>query len=61
MAIETLARRYSAALFAVAQDSNAVENVVSEVDAVVAAHGGSVEVSSVPGRTAFTVRLPVHS
>ena len=36
MAIETLARRYSAALFAVAKDANAVENVVSEVDAVVA-------------------------
>jgi two-component system OmpR family sensor kinase len=34
---------------------------LSIVDAVVAAHGGSVEVSSVPGRTAFTVRLPVHS
>jgi F-type H+-transporting ATPase subunit delta len=37
VAIETLARRYSAALFAVAQDANAVETVVSEVDAVVAA------------------------
>jgi two-component system OmpR family sensor kinase len=28
------------------------------VDAVVAAHGGSVRVASGPGRTAFTVRLP---
>ena len=35
MAIETLARRYSAALFAVAQDADAVENVVSEIDAIV--------------------------
>jgi two-component system OmpR family sensor kinase len=34
---------------------------LSIVDAVVAAHGGSVDVTSVPGRTAFTVRLPVHS
>jgi two-component system OmpR family sensor kinase len=31
------------------------------VAAVVEAHGGRVEVSSLPGRTAFTVRLPVHS
>ena len=37
MAIETLARRYSAALFAVAQDADAVKTVVGEVDAVVAA------------------------
>jgi F-type H+-transporting ATPase subunit delta len=37
MAIETLARRYSAALFAVAQDAGALDNVVREVDAVVAA------------------------
>jgi F-type H+-transporting ATPase subunit delta len=35
VAIETLARRYSAALFAVAQDADAVENVVSEIDAIV--------------------------
>jgi two-component system OmpR family sensor kinase len=34
---------------------------LSIVDAVVAAHGGSVDVTSVPGRTAFTVRLPAHS
>ncbi|MGC1732687.1 MAG: HAMP domain-containing sensor histidine kinase, partial [Pseudonocardiaceae bacterium] len=34
---------------------------LSIVDAVVAAHGGSVGVTSVPGHTAFTVRLPVHS
>jgi two-component system, OmpR family, sensor kinase len=34
---------------------------LSIVDAVVAAHGGSVNVTSVPGRTTFTVRLPVHS
>ncbi len=34
---------------------------LSIVDAVVAAHGGSVDVTSVPGHTAFTVRLPVHS
>jgi two-component system OmpR family sensor kinase len=34
---------------------------LSIVDAVVAAHGGSVDVSSVPGRTSFTVRLPVQS
>ncbi|MDQ2790845.1 MAG: two-component sensor histidine kinase [Pseudonocardiales bacterium] len=34
---------------------------LSIVDAVVAAHGGSVDVTSVPGRTAFTVRLPLHS
>jgi two-component system OmpR family sensor kinase len=33
---------------------------LSIVDAVVAAHGGSVDVTSVPGHTAFTVRLPVH-
>jgi F-type H+-transporting ATPase subunit delta len=37
VAIETLARRYSAALFAVAQDADAVKTVVGEVDAVVAA------------------------
>lgn len=37
MALETLARRYSSALFAVAQDSHALEAVVAEVDAVVAA------------------------
>jgi F-type H+-transporting ATPase subunit delta len=37
MAIETLARRYSAALFAVAQDANALDTVVREVDAIVAA------------------------
>lgn len=37
MAVETLARRYSAALFAVAQDADAVESVVREVDAVVTA------------------------
>jgi F-type H+-transporting ATPase subunit delta len=36
VATETLARRYSAALFAVAQDANAVENVVREVDTVLA-------------------------
>jgi F-type H+-transporting ATPase subunit delta len=36
VAIETLARRYSAALFAVAQDADAVELVVGEVDAIVA-------------------------
>ena len=36
MAVETLARRYSAALFAVAQEANAVEEVVREVDAIVA-------------------------
>ncbi|HEY7980798.1 MAG TPA: ATP synthase F1 subunit delta [Candidatus Eremiobacteraceae bacterium] len=36
MASETLARRYSAALFAVAQDADAVETVVREVDAIVA-------------------------
>ena len=35
MATETLARRYSAALFAVAQDANAVDAVVADVDAVV--------------------------
>jgi two-component system OmpR family sensor kinase len=34
---------------------------LSIVDAVVAAHGGSVDVTSIPGRTTFTVRLPVHS
>ncbi|MDQ2880529.1 MAG: HAMP domain-containing histidine kinase [Actinomycetota bacterium] len=34
---------------------------LSIVDAVVAAHGGSVDVTSVPGRTVFTVRLPLHS
>jgi nitrogen-specific signal transduction histidine kinase len=28
---------------------------------VVVAHGGSVDVTSIPGRTAFTVRLPVHN
>jgi two-component system OmpR family sensor kinase len=28
------------------------------VQAVVAAHGGTVQVASEPGRTAFTVRLP---
>ena len=37
MAIETLARRYSAALFAVAQDAGALDAVVREVDAIVAA------------------------
>jgi len=37
MAIETLARRYSAALFAVAQDAGALDDVVREVDAIVAA------------------------
>jgi two-component system, OmpR family, sensor kinase len=31
---------------------------LSIVDAVVAAHGGSVGVTSRPGHTAFTVRLP---
>ncbi|HEX5349899.1 MAG TPA: ATP-binding protein [Pseudonocardiaceae bacterium] len=34
---------------------------LSIVDAVVAAHRGSVDVTSVPGRTAFTVRLPIRS
>jgi two-component system OmpR family sensor kinase len=33
---------------------------LSIVDAVVAAHGGSVDVDSVPGHTAFTVRLPLE-
>jgi F-type H+-transporting ATPase subunit delta len=37
VATETLARRYSAALFAVARDADAVENVVREVDAIVSA------------------------
>jgi two-component system, OmpR family, sensor kinase len=34
---------------------------LSIVDAVVSAHGGSVEVTSSPGRTAFTVWLPAHN
>ncbi|MGH3853491.1 MAG: sensor histidine kinase [Pseudonocardiaceae bacterium] len=34
---------------------------LSIVDSVVTAHGGSVDVTSVPGHTAFTVRLPLHS
>jgi F-type H+-transporting ATPase subunit delta len=37
VATETLARRYSSALFAVAHDANAVEAVVREIDAIVAA------------------------
>jgi two-component system OmpR family sensor kinase len=31
---------------------------LSIVDAVIAAHGGTVNVTSIPGRTAFTVELP---
>lgn len=34
---------------------------LSIVHAVVSAHGGTVGVASEPGRTAFTVRLPVHA
>ena len=37
MAIETLARRYSAALFAVAQDAGTLDDVVREIDAIVEA------------------------
>jgi F-type H+-transporting ATPase subunit delta len=37
MANETLARRYSAALFAVAQDAGVLDDVVHEVDTIVAA------------------------
>jgi two-component system, OmpR family, sensor kinase len=34
---------------------------LSIVDAVVAAHGGTVTVTSVPGRTTFTVTLPLFT
>ncbi|MGH3827581.1 MAG: sensor histidine kinase, partial [Pseudonocardiaceae bacterium] len=34
---------------------------LSIVDSVVTAHGGSVDVTSFPGHTAFTVRLPLRS